>query len=117
MKTEQEKQDEAMADYFDSMTQEKMLAQYHNEQVLNTIKQAKGAAYYNDLTKFMNECEHDNSKIQITEEPNGDYQNESWGLITGSWVDQRAGAAGDDYYGTVTVKLSDKKYLEIPFQC
>jgi hypothetical protein len=91
--------------------------QRRNSRILKAIESQIGKGFTSDLKNLIEECECSSSRLVFVDKPKGDYQEESYhGCITGIWVVQHSqGMEGDSFYGTVTVKLKDCKYLEMPF--
>jgi len=97
----------AMREYYDGIAK-------HNEPILKAIKDEKGNDWYKELESLMEDSEVGGA-FKIVEEPSGELQ-ESSELIINEWVDQYSvGDSGDCWEGTITVKIGDKKYLEMPF--
>ena len=97
----------SMKDYHDGIAK-------HNEPILKAIKAEKGNEWFSELEMLMEESEVCGA-FKIVEEPNGEKQ-ESSELIGDEWVDQYSvGDSGDSWEGTITVKIGDKRYLEMPF--
>ena len=100
---EREQYDEAMKQH-----QEAQNDQYNQDQaILNKIKDCVDTEYYKDIEFELEESEHP-SNYRIVEHPIGSCQNEGNYNI---WVDQSCGCSGDDYSGTVCMKLQDNRYL------
>jgi hypothetical protein len=87
-----------------------------NNRILKAVENVIGKGFLRDLKNLIDESECSN-RFSLVDTPKGDYQEESYhGCITGIWVVQHSqGMEGDSFYGTVTVKLKDCKYLEMPF--
>jgi hypothetical protein len=86
--------------------------------ILTVLKRVKGDQWYSELIEYSNEAEAHNPFI-IVRSPVGQWQEESeYELLGGVWVDQSSSYPCEDcYYGTVTVKIDDKRWLEMPFNC
>jgi len=97
----------AMREYYDGIVK-------HNEPILKAIKAKKGNEWFAELECVMIESEV-GSAFKIVDEPSGRKQ-ESSDLIKYEWVEQYSvGYSNDIWEGTITVKIDDKKYLEMPF--
>ena len=104
MSDEERKQyDEAMME-----CQKEEYEQYDKDKaLLERIKECVDPEYFKDIEFELNESEHPNN-YSIVDIPIGSCQNEGNYDI---WVDQSCGHSGDDYSGTVCMKLKDEKYL------
>ena len=111
---EQEEFNSVMADYVKVMREYYEDIERKNTPILNAIKEEKGQEYYDDLCEYMEESEVC-GEFKIVAKPRGTKQYEG-GLIEFSWVVQHSvGDSGDSFEGTVTVQISEGKYLEMPF--
>jgi hypothetical protein len=103
-----------MDDYGKEMTKYHEEIERNNTPILNAIKEENGQEFYDDLEAYMQESEVCGA-FKIVTEPRGEKQEEG-GIIEFVWVDQRSvGDSGDSWEGTITVKISEVKYLEMPF--
>ena len=85
--------------------------------ILKTLKLIKGEQWYSELMEYAKEAETHNP-FTIVRNPIGDWQDEEYDLLGGVWVNQSNSYPCEDcYYGTVTVKIDEKRYLEMPFSC
>jgi len=54
--------------------------------------------------------------FKIVRKPRGESQKENYGQIKQLWVSQQAvGDSGDSWEGTVSVKIKEGRWLEMPF--
>lgn len=112
--TEQEDFNRIMDDYGKSMKEYHDGIVKHNEPILKAIKAEKGNEWFAELECLMEESEVGGA-FKIVDEPSGEKQ-ESSELIVDEWVDQYSvGDSGDSWEGTITVKIENKRYLEMPF--
>src|ERR1035437_7486963 len=103
-----------MDDYGKEMTKYHEEIERNNTPILNAIKEENGQEFYDDLEAYMQESEVCGA-FKIVTEPRGEKQEEG-GIIEFVWVDQRSvGDSGDSWERTITVKISEVKYLEMPF--
>ena len=103
LEEERKQYDEAMMQY-----QKEENDQYDKDRtLLNKIKDCVSSEYFEEIEFELNESEHP-SNYKIIEEPIGSCQNEGNYNI---WVNQGCGCSGDDYSGTVCMKLQDEKYF------
>ena len=111
---EQQEFNRAMDDYGKAMKEYHQGIERNNTPILNAIKAEKGNEWFAELKELMNESEVGGA-FKIVDKPSGDEQEVS-GLIECEWIDQYSvGDSGDSWEGTVTVKISEGKYLEMPF--
>jgi len=102
--------DEAIKDY-QKATQEieaDEIEQFNKDNAF--IEELKGIVtpeYFEKIKYHLIESDH-TKNYRFVEEPIGDKQNEGDCFI---WVDQSCGACGDDYYGTVCMRVKDRKYF------
>lgn len=72
---------------------------------------------YEDLLELLEESEH-TFDYKIVDKPVGKYQEEDvYGGLKGCWVNQttNGGYAGDEFAGTVCVKLNNNKYFKFNY--
>lgn len=82
-----------------------------NNRLLNVILRVKGKKFYKDLLFIIKDCQV-HGQFEIIETPQGKYQEEGHDAIKGYWVYQcQADDSGDSFYGGISVKLKEKKYL------
>lgn len=88
------------------------------KRLLNVLKRVKGDQWHSDLIEYAKEAETHNLFI-IVRKPVGQWQAESeYESLGGVWVEQSSSYPCEDcYYGTVTVKIDDNRWLEMPFSC
>jgi len=70
-----------------------------------------------DLEILITESD-DTSYYSIENEPNGEYQEDyDYRFLKGYWVNQttNGGYTGDEYAGTISVKLSNGKYFQFHY--
>lgn len=112
-------------DFMDSMMEESYAEEIRFEEnnkrisdrILAVLKKIKGEEWYSELMEYSEEAETHNP-FNIVRKPQGQWQEEDYELLGGVWVDQMSSyPIEDSYYGTVTVKIDEKRYLEMPFSC
>jgi len=87
-----------------------------NNRILKAILKVKGKEFYESLLLTIEEDECTNGSFEIVNKPLGQYQKEDFGEIKGLWVEQHsAGYEGDSFWGFVSVKLKENKWLQMPF--
>jgi hypothetical protein len=87
-----------------------------SDRILKVLRKIKGEEWYSELIDYSKEAETHNP-FNIVRKPKGQYQEESdYELLGGVWVEQSTSYPCEDcYYGTVTVKIDEKRWLEMPF--
>lgn len=55
-------------------------------------------------------------KFEFENEPTGVHQEENLDFIKEIWIDQSTGSYEDDYYGTFSIKIAEKKYVKFYYQ-
>ena len=111
---EQEDFNRVMDDYGKAMKEYHEGIERNNAPILKAIKEEKGDEWFEELENLMEESEVGGA-FKIVSKPSGDKQS-SGKLIKWEWVDQcSVGDSGDSWEGTITVKISNGKYLVMPF--
>ena len=88
-----------------------------SNRIFKAVKSIKGEKWYSELIEYAEEAETQNP-FRIVKKPTGKWQEEEYELLGGVWVEQFGGyPIEDSFYGTVTVKIDDRRYLEMPFSC
>lgn len=87
-----------------------------SERILKALESIKGSEWVEQLNKYAkdSECHH---PFKVVKKPKGDLQECDYELFGDEWIDQHTGYECDDYYGTVTIRIDEKRYLEMPFHC
>lgn len=90
-----------------------------NNRIIKAIKSVKGKKFEKNFIDLVTELEIGGNFWSFTGEPCGSPQNESYGLIKQFWVDQwrDGGYTGDDFAGDIYIKLKDKKFLKMGYEC
>ena len=89
-----------------------------SDRILKVLKSVKSEEWYSELMEYSKEAETHNP-FRIVKKPKGNWQKErEFESLGGVWVDQHGGYPIEDlFYGTVTVKIDDRRYLEMPYSC
>lgn len=105
-------------DYYNELDQEREANKAITNEILNPLKSEKSEEWFKDLMDYAKEAETHNP-FKIVEKPKGQWQEEGcYESLGGVWVEQSSPYPCEDcYYGTVTVKIDEKRYLEMPFSC
>jgi predicted KAP-like P-loop ATPase len=107
-----------MSEYFEEERKEAERTQIITNRILNALKNIKPCQWFEDLNDYAKESETHNP-FKIVKKPKGNWQEEGdYESLGGVWVEQMGGyPIEDSFYGTVTVKIDEKRYLEMPFSC
>ena len=115
--TEDQKQEDfnrMMDEYTKGMEEYHKRIEAHNTPILEWIIKEKGEDWYAELAQLIEESRI-HGEFEIVKKPFGNKQ-EASELIEWEWVDQRSlGDSGDSFEGFVTVKISDDRFLRMPF--
>lgn len=118
-KSQEEKEFEysILDEYYNELDQEREANKKVTDRILKALRNIKSEGWYNELIEYAKECEaHD--PFNIVRDPKGEWQEEGYEYLGGAWVEQSYSYPCEDcYYGTVTVKIDEKRYLEMPFSC
>lgn len=84
-----------------------------NNRLLDAIRKVKGKEFYQELLDVIKDSEGIYGLAELVSKPIGQYQDEG-DLIPGIWVNQteNGGITGDSFFGTVCVRIKEKKYLK-----
>lgn len=89
-----------------------------NDFLYNTVKPLLSEKQFNDVLQLLEDSDWTYS-YSIKDKPKGEYQEDpdDYPEIKGYWADQtiNGGYTGDDFQGTVSVKLSDGRYFEFHY--
>lgn len=107
-----------MAEYFEEETIKDEKRLKTTNRILNALQRMKPCQWFEDLNDYAKESQVHNP-FKIVKKPVGTYQKEDdFKSLGGVWVDQNGGyPIEDSFYGTVTVKIDDRRYLEMPYSC
>lgn len=98
----------------DGLTQFEGDPKEKDNKVLNTVKEFLSKDQFDDIVNLLEECTN-TYDYSIEDDPKGDYQKEEdYPNIVGIWVNQttNGGYSGDEFAGTISVKLSNDKYFQ-----
>lgn len=115
---EKEQYFEIMDEHYEDIAAQQKEYQQKTDDILNEIKSLKSTEWMEELLQYAKDSEIHNP-FEIVTKPKGQWQEESeYPTLGGVWVDQSSSYGCEDcYYGTVTVKVDENKYLEMPFAC
>ena len=122
---EREKMDNAMKDYFEGEKLEQERINKANNELLETLKYQLPKTYFKAINEFLNDAEHGiYGEIKIVEKPIGEWQYEIneytenqdyWNELKGMYVNQSCGYSGDDFSGTLEIKIDSNRLLRCLF--
>lgn len=112
-----EQEHEIMDDFHKEMIAIENKVFRKNQRLLNAIKSVKGEAFHKELEEVIYSSEGIVGVAEIVKTPVGNYQDEGGELIPGIWVDQttNGGYTGDEFAGTVCVKIDDRRYFKFNY--
>ena len=104
--------DALCAKVFSEMADSEKEVNLHNQEILASIPNC------GDDFKDMMDCCILSEKMEWVESPNGEYQDESYGVFQNIHVDQwqNGGYSGDDFAGDIYAQVGDR-WLKIPYHC
>lgn len=115
---------QALGDYNKLLIEENNKERKNTENILNEIKQIVDSDYLEAIMKFLYDEENGIwGGLKIVSEPIGEYQDEDqdddetnyWNVLKGMWVNQSCGYSGDDYNGSLEIKLKENLFLRCSF--
>ena len=81
--------------------------------VLSELKKITSKESYQDILDYIKDCEG-GTDFEFIINPYGDYQEEPYSF-KGAWINQSCGMCGDDYSGTIIIKIKEDKYFSFYF--
>lgn len=90
-----------------------------NNRILKAIESVKGALFTESLMNLIKESEGILGKARITRHPEGHKWQKEWysRQIQGIWITQVTGYLGDDFSGTISVKIRKGRYFTFDYAC
>jgi hypothetical protein len=114
---------DAYSDYHKAIDEEHEAQQKNKEQVLMMISSKVTPEYFEAIKEWVSD--EDNGiwgNLEVIDKPIGNWQDEEsedeesyWHILNGMYVNQSCGYSGDDYNGTLTIKISETEYLKANF--
>ena len=104
---------EAMKD----MIEEEKRELQENQKILEIVKSKVSEKVFEDIKWSLAEGEH-TFNYKITDKPKGKFQKElDFEELDGQWVNQttNGGFTGDEFAGTISIKLNDKEFFEFSY--
>ena len=114
LEIEIEQQDRDIEEMLGGITQFEKEGKEADDNVLNTVKGFLSEDQFEDVLNLLEEC-YNTYNYSIEDKPKGDYQEEEdYPNLVGIWVNQttNGGYSGDEFAGTISVKLSNDKYFQ-----
>jgi hypothetical protein len=124
---EQQGYDEAQifADYQKALEEENKKQEENSREVLSKIKPNVTIEYFDAINHFLHDEENGIwGDLKIVKKPIGEWQDEYqdeedetnyWNILKGMYVNQSCGYSGDDYNGTLEIKINDNQFLRCSF--
>ena len=113
------------ADYQKALEEENKKQEENSREVLSKIKPNVTEEYFNAINHFLHDTENGIwGDLKIVEKTIGEWQDEYqdeedetnyWDILKGMYVNQSCGYSGDDYNGTLEIKIHDNKFLRCSF--
>ena len=97
---------------------------FDEAQIFAEIKNIVSDEYFKAVEEFRKDEEHGIwGDLKLVKKPIGEWQNELnewtegeyWNILKGMYVNQSCGYSGDDYNGTLEIKITDKLFLRCSF--
>lgn len=82
--------------------------------VLDILSKKVSEKVYDDIVEYMEDCSN-TAEYLIVNKIYGDYQDEEEYSFGGAWVSQSCGIAGDDWSGTIFIKIAENEYFRFSF--
>ena len=113
------------ADYNEMMIQDAKTQTENSNKVLVEIKNLVSNEYFKSVEEFVKDEEHGIwGDLKLVKKPIGEWQDEYqdeedetnyWNILKGMYVNQSCGYSGDDYNGTLEIKITDNLFLRCSF--
>ena len=87
-----------------------------NTRILKALESVKGKVFVDEVKLYMEECEMYGA-LAITKKTVGKYQQEDFESFSGAWINQyvNGGMTGDDFQGSIYIKIKEGKYLSFTY--
>lgn len=108
---------EVINEYYQELIRIDKLNEIKTTRILKVLENIKSKEWYLDLMEYSKESGV-NHPFDIVRKTRGTYQEEEEYSFGGVWIEQSSSYPCEDcYYGTIYIKIDDKRYLEMPFEC
>lgn len=118
-------EDKIFADYQKALEEEDKKQNENSNKVLGEIKNLVSKEYFKSVEEFVkDEGNGIWGDLKLVKKPIGEWQDEYqdeedetnyWNILKGMYVNQSCGYSGDDYNGTLEVKITDNLFLRCSF--
>ncbi|MVW92432.1 hypothetical protein FCL53_10695 [Elizabethkingia meningoseptica] len=112
-------------DYQRALVEEEINNKSENESLLSELSKIVTSGYLSAIKDWMSNVENGiYGVVKIVDKPCGVWQDEEceysdnsnyWTVLKGQYVNQSCGYTGDDYSGTLEIKLPNGKFLRANF--
>ncbi len=85
--------------------------------ILRRLRKTIGEQFYNDVVQYMAESMSTWDYHIVYDCPGEGHQAEDFGLVRDVWIDQSVGYLGDDFYGQIWIKVTNKRYFYFRYSC
>lgn len=112
-------EEEIWEDYQQAMLEESQREEANTIKVLNEVAEIVTPEYLEAIQQWLDDVDNGiYGGLKITDKPIGEWQDESsdyWDTLKGMYVNQSCGYTGDDYHGTLEIKLTEIEFLRAFF--
>lgn len=106
-----------MDEHYQEEVKMQQLYKSQSDRIMDVLAKIKSSEWMQELKDYCIEAGAYNP-FKIVRKPKGHYQEElEFPEFGGVWVDQYTGHEPDDYYGTIAIKIDEKRWLELPYHC
>jgi len=104
--------DEQIKKVYDELVEQYKEISDHNTTLINSFGKT-ASKHFKDLLDFCDVTD----KIELVDKPNGDKQNESYGIFKNVHVDQwSTGTEGDSFGGFIYANVKGQ-WIKVPYSC
>ena len=116
---------EELSHFYKMLEEENKKEEENTQKILSEIKDIVSSDYLESIKDFLKD--EDNGiwgGLKLVDKPIGEWQDEYqdeeddtnyWNNLKGMYVNQSCGYSGDDYNGTLEIKITDKLFLRCSF--
>lgn len=124
MKKKEISEHEAWTQYQEAMDEEYAKQEKNTKEVLEEISKTNTPEFMEAVNEWLNDEENGVwGDLKIVDEPIGEWQYEVgeyndknyWNILLGMFVNQSCGFSGDDYNGTLEIRIGGGKFLRVSF--
>lgn len=104
--------DEQIKKVYDDLAEYEYQINEHNNKIINSFGKT-AMKHFIDMLEYCNVTE----KIELIDKPNGDKQNENYGMFKNIHVDQwTVGMEGDSFAGYIYANVKGQ-WIKVPYSC